>query len=98
MQTFSEASQSKNHRSLILRNNLKKVSNYHNDNKAQLQRFLVIFRQTLIKRITYYVLYFSFITLMHVQRENGSVITSSTAARNVRTNAQNPGPSGSAVE
>ena len=35
-------------------------------------------------------------TLMHVQSENGSVIKSNIAAKNVRTNAQNPGPSGSA--
>ena len=33
---------------------------------------------------------------MHVQSENGSVINSNIAAKNVRTNAQNPGPSGSA--
>ena len=33
---------------------------------------------------------------MHVQSENGSVIKSNIAAKNVRTNAQNPGPSGSA--
>ena len=36
-------------------------------------------------------------TLMQVQSENGSVMTSSIPAKNVRTNAQNPGPSGSAV-
>ena len=35
---------------------------------------------------------------MQVQSENGSVITSSIPAINVRTNAQNPGPSGSAAK
>ena len=34
---------------------------------------------------------------MQVQSENGSVIISSIAAKHVSTNAQNPGPSGSAV-
>lgn len=34
---------------------------------------------------------------MQVQRENGSVIISNIAAKHVSTNAQNPGPSGSAV-
>ena len=38
----------------------------------------------------------SFLTLMHVQSENGSVMKSNIPAKNVRTNAQNPGPSGSA--
>ena len=33
---------------------------------------------------------------MHVQSENGSVMKSNIPAKNVRTNAQNPGPSGSA--
>ena len=33
---------------------------------------------------------------MQVQSENGSVIKSNIPAKNVRTNAQNPGPSGSA--
>ena len=34
---------------------------------------------------------------MQVQSENGSVIISNIAAKHVSTNAQNPGPSGSAV-
>ena len=38
----------------------------------------------------------SFLTLMHVQSENGSVMKSNIPAKNVKTNAQNPGPSGSA--
>ena len=33
---------------------------------------------------------------MHVQSENGSVMKSNIPAKNVKTNAQNPGPSGSA--
>ena len=67
------------------------------DNDLYIIEYRVYFEETSLegKKATNYIL-IKLLTLMHVQSENGNVMIKRRPAKHVRTNAQNPGPSGSA--